>query len=226
MPSYLILKLQGAMQAYGGHTYEDYRPSLIFPTRSAVVGLLGACLGLEREKPQALEALNDSFELGLSVLAHSRLVEQRHFDKKLKPRTVTLHKMTDYHTVLDARRADGGKRDDAIVSRREYLCDAEFTLALSFKDQAAYGLDAVEKAVKKPHYTPYLGRRSCPLQRPLFEAIVDADTAEQALRHIQPEGTLYSETELSQSYPMPVRDLPLFGNRRRFVTRTVYVVGG
>lgn len=224
MPSYLILKLQGVMQAYGGHTYEDYRPSLIFPTRSAVVGLLGACLGLERERPQALEALNDSFELGLSVLAHPRLVEQRHFDKELKPRAVTLHKMTDYHTVLDARRADGGKRDDAIVSRREYLCDAEFTLALSFKDKA--GLDAVVKAVKKPHYTPYLGRRSCPLQRPLFEAIVDADTAEQALRHIQPEGTLYSEIELSQSYPMSVRDLPLFGNRRRFITRTVYVVGG
>ena len=226
MPSYLILKLQGAMQAYGSHTYEDYRPSLILPTRSAVVGLLGACLGLGREKPQALKDLSDSFEFGLSVLAHPRLVEQRHFEqeKKLKPRAVTLHKMTDYHTVLDARRSDGGKRDDAIVSRREYLCDAEFTLALSFKDQA--DLDKVVQAVKKPHYTPYLGRRSCPLHRPLFEAIVNAESAEQALRLVQPEGTLYSETPLSQSHAMPVRDLPLFGDKRCFVTRTVYVVGG
>ena len=226
MQSYLILKLQGAMQAWGSHTYEDYRPSLIFPTRSAVVGLLGACLGLEREKPQALKDLNDSFELGLSVLAHPRLVEQRHFEKELKPRIVSLHKMTDYHTVLDARRSDGSKRDDAIVSRREYLCDAEFTLALSFKDRAVYSLDKVMQAVKKPYYTPYLGRRSCPLHRPLFETIVNADTAEQALRHIQPEGTLYSETELPQSHAMPVRDLPLFADKRRFVTRTVYVVGG
>jgi len=46
------------------------------------------------------------------------------------------------------------------------------------------------------------------------------------LRHIQPEGTLYSETKLPQSHAMPVRDLPLFGDKRRFVTRTVYVVGG
>ena len=226
MTSYLILKLQGAMQAWGSHTYEDYRPSLIFPTRSAVVGLLGACLGLEREKPELLKALNDSFELGFSVLAHPRLVEQRHFDKELKPRTVTLHKMTDYHTVLDARRSDGGKRDDAIVSRREYLCDAEFALALLFKDQAVYSLDKVVQAVKKPHYTPYLGRRSCPLHRPLFDSIVNADTAEQALRCIQPEGTLYSETELPQSHLLLVRDLPLFGDKRRFVTRPVYVVGG
>lgn len=227
MPSYLILKLQGAMQAWGSHTYEDYRPSLIFPTRSAVVGLLGACLGLERERLQALKALNDSFEFGLIVLAHPRLVEQRHFtkEKNLKPRTVTLHKMTDYHTVLDARRADGGQRNDAIVSRREYLCDAEFTLALSFKDQAEYSLDAVVQAVKKPYYTPYLGRRSCPLQRPLFDSIVNADTAERALRQIQPEGTLYSEIQLPQSHSMPVRDLPLFGDKRCFVTRTVYVLG-
>lgn len=224
MPSYLILKLQGAMQAYGGHTYEDYRPSLIFPTRSAVVGLLGACLGLEREKPEPLKALSDSFEL--TALAHSRQIEQRHLSQERKSKTVSLHKMTDYHTVLDARRSDGGKRDDAIVSRREYLCDAEFTLALAFHEQAAFSLEQVGQSVKKPIYTPYLGRRSCPLQRPLFENIVNADNAEQALRHIQPEGTLYSETCLPQSHTMPVRDLPLFANQRRFVTRTVYVVGG
>jgi CRISPR system Cascade subunit CasD len=284
MPSYLILKLQGAMQAWGSHTYEDYRPSLIFPTRSAVVGLLGACLGLERERPCQLKSLSNSFEL--TVLANLREVDQRHLERfkltelslnqlgkealpdnilaNLKKiinqkitgenkfltlvgtqigqeqmithkeailkhaclkRPVTLHKMTDYHTILDARRSDGGKRDDAIVSRREYLCDAEFTLALSFKDQAPYDLETIVQAVKKPHYTPYLGRRSCPLHRPLFDSIVSADTAEQALRNIHPEGTLYSETPLPQSRLMPVRDLPLFTEKRRFVTRSVYVVG-
>ncbi len=61
MPDYLIIKLQGAIQAWGGHTYEDYRPSLIFPTRSAIVGLLGACLGVQRDKLAALKSLSDSF---------------------------------------------------------------------------------------------------------------------------------------------------------------------
>jgi CRISPR system Cascade subunit CasD len=222
MPSYLILKLQGAMQAWGSHTYEDYRPSLIFPTRSAVVGLLGACLGLEREKPAQLKALSESFEL--TVLAHSRHVELRHF-KERKPRTVSLYKMTDYHTVLDARRSDGGKRDDAIVSRREYLCDAEFTLALSFKEKADFTLEQIEQAVKKPIYTPYLGRKSCPLQRPLFEKIVVEENAEIALKQIEASGTLYSETPLEKGHTMQVRDLPLFENKRRFVTRPVYVRG-
>lgn len=224
MPDFLILKCQGAMQAWGAHTYEDYRPSLIFPTRSAVVGLLGACLGIVREKPEQLKALSDSFTL--TVLAHPRTVEQRHFKDERKSKTVPLHKMTDYHTVLDARRADGGMRDDAIVSRREYLCDAEFTLVLAFNENAAYGLERVVQALKKPVYTPYLGRRSCPLQRPLFEKIVTAETAERALMQIESTGTLYSETPIENSHQMQVRDLPLFGKTRRFVTRPVYVLGG
>jgi CRISPR system Cascade subunit CasD len=224
MPDFLILKCQGAMQAWGGHTYEDYRPSLIFPTRSAVVGLLGACLGLIREQPEQLKLLSDSFEL--TVLAHARQVEHGQFKDERKPRIVSLHKMTDYHTVLDARRADGGKRDDAIVSRREYLCDAEFTLALAFHNDAAYSLERIVQAIKKPVYTPYLGRRSCPLQRPLFENIVTAETAQQALKQIENNGTLYSETPLEKGHEMQVRDLPLFGKMRRFITRPVYVLGG
>jgi len=224
MPAFLILKCHGAMQAWGGHTYEDYRPSLIFPTRSAMVGLLGACLGLDRAQPEQLKLLNDSFDL--SVKAHPRCVEHRHFDEKRDVRLVSLHKLTDYHTVLDARRSDGGKREDAIVSRREYLCDAEFTLALRFYDQPAYDMQRVVEAIRKPIYTPYLGRRSCPLQRPLFEAIVEADNAEQALNSIEKSGTLYSETPIAGGHEMKIRDLPLFETRRRFVTRSVYVLGG
>jgi len=128
--------------------------------------------------------------------------------------------------VLDARRADGGKRDDAIVSRREYLCDAEFTLALSFKECAEYSLNKVENSVKKPIYTPYLGRRSCPLHRPLFERIVTAMDAQQALKQIETHGTFYSEIPVEYCHKMQIRDLPLFGKSRRFVTRSVYVLGG
>lgn len=224
MPKFLILKCHGAMQAWGGHSYEDYRPSLIFPTRSAVLGLLGACLGLAREQQEQFKLLNDSFEL--TVCANPRYVEHRHFPDKRLPKPLSLHKLTDYHTVLDARRADGGKREDAIVSRREYLCDAEFTLALRFKDQADYDMQRIVEAIRKPKYTPYLGRRSCPLHRPLFEAIIEAESAELALKQIENTGTLYSETPLPGGYQMKVRDLPLFQNRRRFVTRSIYVLGG
>ncbi len=222
MPEYLILKCQGAMQAWGGHTYEDFRPSLVFPTRSAVVGLLGACLGIPRQQPEQLKQLDNSFQL--TVLSHPRLIETSHLAKTEKNNSVSMVKITDYHTVLNARRSDGKKREDAIVSRREYLCDAEFTLALFFHETDM--LQRVIDAIKKPVFTPFLGRRSCPLQRPLFEQVIRADSAQQALRAIESSGTIYSEIKIENSYPMQVRDIALYMDKRRFVSRPVYAQGG
>ncbi|MGZ4954984.1 MAG: type I-E CRISPR-associated protein Cas5/CasD [Methylobacter sp.] len=223
MQDYLIIKLQGAMQAWGGHTYEDYRPSLIFPTRSAVTGLLGGCIGIEREDIQALKALNGSFQL--TVRANRRKIVQRENSKE-KP-LVSMQKITDFHTVQHARKVDGKPRPEAIISRREYLCDAEFTLALAFVEDADYDLERVKQAIQKPVYTPFLGRRSCPIQRPLYEAVVNAESAQAALSKIEPyHGTLYSEIELDGGTPMMTRDQPLFATKvRQFNNRKIYILG-
>jgi CRISPR system Cascade subunit CasD len=222
MQDYLIINLQGAMQAWGGHTYEDYRPSLIFPARSAIVGLLGACLGIEREDIKTLNALDKSFQL--AVRANKRKIERR---KSAEDKFVSMQKITDFHTVQQARKVDGKPRPEAIVSRREYLCDAEFTLALAFIEDADYGLERVKQAIQKPVYTPFLGRRSCPIQRPLYEAVIKAENAQIALSQIEPyHGTLYSELELNGGTPIMVRDQPLLSTSiRQFNNRRVYILG-
>ncbi len=223
MQDYLIIKLQGAMQAWGGHTYEDYRPSLIFPTRSGIVGLLGACLGIEREDINALKALDNSFQL--TVRANKCKIVQRESSEDKPP--VSMQKITDFHTVQHARKVDGKPRPEAIVSRREYLCDAEFTLALVFVEEAVYSLEHVKQAIQKPVYTPFLGRRSCPLQSRLYEAVVNAENAQAALNNVEPyHGTLYSETELDGGTPMMVRDQPLYATTvRQFNNRKIYILG-
>ncbi len=223
MQDFLIIKLQGAMQAWGGHTYEDYRPSLIFPTRSAIIGLLGACLGLEREDLAELKALDNSFKL--TVRANRREIAQR--ENSLPKLPVSMQKITDFHTVQHARKVDGKPRPEAIVSRREYLCDAEFTLALEFTEKAYYGLERIKQAIQKPVYTPFLGRRSCPIQRPLYEAVISAENVQAALSQIAPyQGTLYSEHELAGGTPMMVRDQPLFATTvRQFNNRKITILG-
>jgi len=223
MQDFLIIKLQGAMQAWGGHTFEDYRPSHIFPTRSAFVGLLGACLGIDRADIQGRADLNASFEI--TVRADRRKVLTEQFGR-IKEKILTMQKMTDFHTILDARKVDGAPRKDAIISHREYLCDAEFSLALGFSDNAVFSLEQVKDAIQKPHYTPSLGRRSCPIQRPLFEIVVAAENGQQALAQIEPkQGTLYSEQMLKGSAPMRIRDVPIQDPVRQFATRTIYILG-
>ena len=210
---YLILKFDGVMQAWGGHTFEDYRPTELFPTRSGIIGVIAACLGIEREDHTNLQSLSGSVEL--TVRSESR-------DERAK-----ITRIMDFHTVQNARKVDGSNRSDPIVSKRQYLCDSIFTVAVGQGECARYDLDSIATAVKKPIFTPFLGRRSCPLSRPLFETWIEADNGVEALRKYGgTSGIIYSEGVSVDGKPLRIRDVPLYGRVRQFGSRTIYVHAG
>ncbi len=227
MRDHLILKLQGVMQAWGEHTFEGLRPSTNFPTRSALTGLLGACLGIDRTDRQQQQALADSFQYAVRQDEAKPVWMMRQGVSEWKP--FNMIKITDYHTVKDAR-ADyvGLKSIETIQTWREYLLDAAFTVAVWNFDGARYSLDQIQKAICKPHYTPFLGRRSCPLTRPLFEDRVQAVNSDEALKLVKPvSGVIYSEEDIpgKHNHRHKVRDVPLSTQPRQFASRMVYVYG-
>lgn len=223
MPRFLILRLDGPMQAWGTHTYEDFRPANNFPTRSGLLGLIGACLGLDRQDRPALEQLAQSVEFTVRVDRRVSRPQQEN------PRRRDALKLRDFHTVCDARKVDGSKSEYPVVSYREYLHDAAFTVVVMEKPNAAYPLERLTRALRQPLYTPVLGRRSCPLARPLLERgeAVEADNAKSALAQIPPgHGLIYAEGDaLANGKPLPLRDVPLYGRYRQFGTRRIYVHG-
>ncbi|MEN8205528.1 MAG: type I-E CRISPR-associated protein Cas5/CasD [Pseudomonadota bacterium] len=228
MRDHLILKLQGVMQAWGEHTFEGLRPSTNFPTRSALIGLLGACLGIDRKDQARQQELADSFQYAVRQDGMKPVWKKGDFEWQL----CNVIKMTDYHTVKDAR-ADyvGLKSLDTIQTWREYLFDATFTVAIWNTENAPFSLDALQATINKPHYTPFLGRRSCPLTRPLFEDRIQAINANEALQLVEPAiGVIYSEEKLPEAssgniHRHRVRDVPLSKQPRQFSTRMVYVYG-
>jgi CRISPR system Cascade subunit CasD len=221
MRDFLILKLHGPMQAWGEHTFEGLRPSSNFPTRSGLLGLLGACLGIKRNDHARLQQLADS--VGMAVRVDARRMSRK--DGIL--RTLQMVKVTDYHTIKDARvDYTGLKMHDTIQTWREYLYDAEFTVALWNQLDSSLSLDELEDALKRPYFTPYLGRRSCPLSRPLFEAHFESVDVLEAFKKISPPGgTIYSEEKIGDRMKR-VRDVPLIHQPRQFAGRNLYVHGG
>lgn len=241
MARYLILKLEGVLQAWGGHTFEDVRPSELFPTRSGLLGLLAACCGIQRTQRTELQALAES------VL----------FSVRVDTRPL---KMIDYHTVKNARDSYSGlKSHDTIQSWREYLQDAKYTIAISSTGGASISLDTLKQAIQKPHYTPYLGRRSCPITLPLYFTDVEAEhmlVAFSEADKIQTErdtwclsckgclvehrvkarldsklksGTIYTEENHPAFIGKPkqqLRDEPISTRKRQFATRTVTILAG
>jgi CRISPR-associated protein Cas5/CasD subtype I-E len=75
----------------------------------------------------------------------------------------------DYHTVgagTAMRIATGKTKPGPMLTRREYLCDASFLVALRGDPGIVAELVA---AVRNPRWAPYLGRKCCPPSRPLLE---------------------------------------------------------
>lgn len=150
----LFLRLEGPMQAWGGHESKFViRRTSEAPTKSGVIGLLCAALGVSRSQAAAdwLPRLSD-LRMGVRI-------------------DVPGVRWWDYHTVgagMQMRIAEGeGKtKPGAMLTRREYLCDASFLVAL----QGEPGLVAdLHAAIQAPCWTLYLGRKCCPPSRPLLE---------------------------------------------------------
>lgn len=137
-----------------------------------------------------------------------------------------IRRITDYHTIENARKVDGSKNENPVVSRREYLCDASFTAVLEFLPGGRFGQDDVLKNILAPVYTPFLGRRSCPFTEPLLAGEVEAEDALSALNKASPgRGVIYAERPLEGALPQPMmmRDVLIEAGRRQYGTRPVYV---
>lgn len=172
---FLILRLYGPLCSWGGPAVGELRPSADHPGRSAVLGLVAAALGLRREDADAQAALSKSFAVAVRVDAPGR-------------------RMEDYHTVQapKARRGfapatrrqellAGADHLETMVTRRGYLEDAVYTVALAPRAEARWPLETVAEALRRPRFQPYLGRKSCPPALPLAPLVSAAATLPDAL---------------------------------------------
>lgn len=220
MRPYLILRLAGPMQAWGQPTFEGTRPTATFPTRSGLLGLLGACLGIRRDQKDDLQQLSDSVRFAV-----------RCDRRQIAGEDVAVRKLTDYHTVQGARVDYRGlKSHDTIQTWREYLCDAQFTVAAWTAETVAsspHTVASLADAVRKPVYTPYLGRRSCPLGHPLYLGTCEAQNPLEALAQFDGSGPIYSEEPTGEdNRRLRVRDEPIISLPRQFAAREWYILQG
>lgn len=139
----LLLRLAAPLQSWGADSKFETRKTNREPTKSGVIGLLAAALGLRRDDAAGLTRLNG---LRFAVRAD---------------REGSL--LVDFHTAN--REEDRKKGKAPYVTYRHYLQDAVFLVGLESEDTAL--LQELETALKHPVYPLYLGRRSCPPTLPL-----------------------------------------------------------
>lgn len=173
MPDHLIFQLVasiGAMGEFGGH---DRRGSLTLPGRSAIIGTLGAALGLRRRDDfSALEALS------VAVASFGRTAPLRDYHTvQTVPSAAVKAPQSRPEALREARRR--GKLNTTLTSR-DYRSDCVFGVAVWGGD-----LPALAEALRKPVFQTFLGRKSCPLAAPFDPRIVAAANPALALANLR-----------------------------------------
>jgi len=207
----LVMRFVGPLQSWGHRSRFDDRDTGLEPTRSGVIGLICAAMGIPRNGDlQRFEKLR----MGVRVDCPGRC-------------------MVDYHTAMDVIKADGSETG-TVTSNRHYLSDARFLVGL--ESDAVELLESIDTAIRKPIWPLSLGRKSFVLSVPLFlpgSSVAKDRTLEQALSE-HPFQRL-SPTERMPSEPLRLviespaytvdgltrNDVPLDFDTRRFGLRQV-----
>lgn len=156
MADVLFLCFDAPLQAWGVRSRWDVRDSGDEPSKSGVIGLLGAALGYP-VGDRRLAELDRSLRMGVRVE---------------RPGS----KIVDFQTVSGVlRTAAGGWRGtpdnpETIVSPRTYIQDAVFLIALEGSREV---LEMCKAALEKPRWPIFLGRKSCVPSRPVLVELTD-----------------------------------------------------
>ena len=140
--STLLLRLAGPMQSWGTDSKFDVRRTQREPSKSGVIGLIAAALGISRQDRDALLPLA-SMRFGVRVDREGTM-------------------MRDFHTAHP-------EKGSSYVTHRYYLADAVFTVGLESEDEELLG--KIGEALQTPAFPLYLGRRACPPTGRIFLGI-------------------------------------------------------
>ena len=213
----VLLRLEGPMQSWGVQSRFEVRDTGWEPSKSGVIGLVCAAMGVPRDDEARLGELA-GLRLGVRV-----------------DREGTLSK--DFQTAKDVLRASAdpahlGERktkaqiEDCVVSTRYYLADAAYLAGLEGEQLPL--LRAIHEALSTPKWLLFLGRKSFVCSAPVYlpDGLKEETELEQAL------STYPRLSERSQSDTMRAviedgegniirPDQPLSFAERRFAPRRV-----
>lgn len=189
---YLIMRLYAPLSSWGTLAVGEDRPTASYPTRGAILGLLGAALGLKRTDTKQLQDLANSIGIASKTYSAGTILRDYHTIQ-----TPTTSKGTTFYTRKQELQS---AKIETILSSRDYREDGLWIVAIWLLSDTAsktsdanddtnnsdsvtykYTLEQLQQALKYPVFTLYLGRKSCPLALPLSPSIVVADNLKSAL---------------------------------------------
>jgi CRISPR system Cascade subunit CasD len=181
---YLVFRLYGPLASWGEIAVGKSRHSAVYPSKSALLGLLAAALGIRRSDEERQAALAVGYQFAVKVMSDGWLLRDYHTTQV--PRAVGKFICRTRRDELVMDKTILG----TILSSREYRCDALSLVAVKALKAAPFSLTEIQTALLRPKFYLYLGRKSCPPAAPLNPSMLNANGFGQALDEYR-YGALY-----------------------------------
>ncbi|WP_442801263.1 type I-E CRISPR-associated protein Cas5/CasD [Serratia rubidaea] len=168
MSQYLVFQLYAPLASWGEAAVGEVRHTSALPSRSALLGMLAAALGIRREDERRLSDINQHYHFAIRLLSgHEQWLRDYHTVQMPKE-----NRKRRYVTRRDELVSSADKLETMLTSR-EYRCDAYYHVAVEHTPGAPFSLDELASALACPVFPLYLGRKSCPPALPLHPQILD-----------------------------------------------------
>lgn len=160
---FLLFRLWGPMSSWGSIAVGEQRQTWQRPSRSAVLGIVAAALGIERSNAAAHDPLER--RLGFAVRMDASGSAMRDYHTAQAPSSEAKRRWHSRHDEIH-----GAKTLNTILSERSYHAGMNAVVALWLRDDAEPAVpplaDIADK-LRHPIYALYLGRKASPLGLPL-----------------------------------------------------------
>lgn len=181
MTEFLLFTIYAPIASWGDIAVGEIRGSWDRPSRSAILGIVGAALGIERHREDEHAALSRGLRVAVCVRATGAPLTDYHTAQTAPDSTL---KRTVFPTRRHLLASDSL---DTALSRRSYRQDAVNVVALWMAPPdtggtAIYNLAAIERALRHPHFPLFAGRKANVLGLPLGAHLVHANTLAAAFR--------------------------------------------
>ncbi len=167
MTQWLVIALRAPFASFADAPGNTTRKTGDMPTRSALLGLAAAALGIRRDDAASQAELSDALVTASALIAPGAI-------------------LTDFHTYASLHQAAKGaatraealrKKEHVVTSitRRDYRTDALWQGAYRLGDHpGSLTLDGLAAAFRQPAFFLSVGRRACAPSHPLNPSVVDA----------------------------------------------------
>ncbi|MDO5650233.1 MAG: type I-E CRISPR-associated protein Cas5/CasD [Gallicola sp.] len=147
----ILLKFSGPLQSWGTSSSFETRHTDLYPSKSAVIGLVAASLGYRRDDDIQIQRLN-SLKFAVRCDQRGELLR-------------------DYHTAKKYKK--NGELDTTYVTNRYYLSDAIFMVTIGHEDPEY--VETIAEGLSNPYFQTFMGRRALPLTADYFLGVFDSD---------------------------------------------------